>query len=120
MTTHQLFSDTDKKQIESLVFDASLEPRFNALSACLTWEDELPSGITIEAYDVLSSLWFTRSLMHQGLSFADHPINPEYCEKVWQQAIKEIPAWPGFKRLALDEKAKAYFSEMLKQEDALA
>jgi|GEM_PF-370884 len=115
--THQLFSERDRNLIETSVYDPALEPRFNALSGCLNWNDEAPSGITSEAYGVLSSLWVARSLMHQGLTFSDHPINPEYSQRVWQQAVHEIPNWPGFKRLVLSEEDKALYAELLADEN---
>jgi len=43
--TQQLLSDRDRQLVESLAYDSSLEPRFNALRSYLTWDDESPSGI---------------------------------------------------------------------------
>ena len=43
--TQQLLSDRDRQLVESLAYDSSLEPRFNALRSYLTWDDEPPSGI---------------------------------------------------------------------------
>lgn len=115
----ELFSENDRGLIEAAQFDSSLEPRFNALSATLVWEDEIPSNITPDAYDVLSSLWVARSLMHRGLTFADHPINPEASQRIWEQAVLEIPNWPGFKRLALSEKERVFYEQMLAEENPL-
>jgi hypothetical protein len=117
MLQNTLFISRDLKLIEELVLDPKLEPRFNALSAYLMWMDELPSGITSDGVDVLSSLWSARSLFHRGMSLADHPINPEYSRRVWEQALKEIPGWPGFQRLKLSEKDKSYFEEMIGKEN---
>ncbi|MBP6745276.1 hypothetical protein KA344_08570 [bacterium] len=73
MLQKTLFIPRDLKLIEELVLDPTLEPRFNAISAYLVWDDELPSGITPDGLDVLSSLWTARSLFHRGLTFSDHP-----------------------------------------------
>ncbi len=61
------------------------------------------------------SLWVARSLMHRGLTFSDHPINPEYSQRVWEQAIQEIPNWPGFQRLKLSSEDQKYYAEMLEK-----
>ena len=117
MLQKTLFIPRDLQLLENLVLDPSLEPKFNALSAYFLWEDELPSGITPDGLDVLQSLWTARSLFHRKLSFADHPINPEYSRRVWEQALKEIPNWPGFKRLTLSNEDKEYYERKLNQED---
>jgi hypothetical protein len=43
----------------------------------------------------------------------EEPLDPEYCRRIWQQAIEEIPDWPGFKRIVLDQKDKAFLTENL-------
>jgi len=116
MLQKTLFIPRDLKLIEELVLDPTLEPRFNAISAYLVWDDELPAGITPDGLDVLSSLWTVRSLLHRGLTFSDHPVNPEYCRRVWEQALKEIPNWPGFQRLQLSVEDQSYFDEMIGRE----
>jgi len=111
----QLFKEIDRESVESLVYDPSLEPNYNALAGHLMWFDELPSHITSAGIDVLSSLWVARSLMHRGLTFSDHPVNPEYSQRVWKQAIQEIPNWPGFQRLKLSVEDQKYYAEMLEK-----
>lgn len=115
MVQEPLFTGNDLRLIDSLVYDPSLEPSFEFLKACLVWSDERPDGLTPAAYDKLCSLWVARSLLHNGLDFSDHPINPEYCRKLWQRAIEEIPDWPGFKRLTLTQKDKVYYREELEK-----
>ena len=109
----QLFSQEDRERIDSLVFDSSLTPEFNAVSACLFWDDELPSNMTREGRNVVRLLWIVRSLPHRGLTFDDDDLDPEACRRLWEQATEEIPLWPGFKRLTLSEKDKAYFEDWL-------
>ncbi|MDP3508428.1 MAG: hypothetical protein Q8T09_10595 [Candidatus Melainabacteria bacterium] len=117
MLQKTLFIPRDLQLIEELVLEPTLEPRFNAISAYLVWDDELPSGITPDGLDVLSSLWTARALFHRGLTFSDHPVNPEYSRRVWEQALKEIPSWPGFQRLQLSEADQSYFEEMIGKEN---
>ncbi len=108
-----LFSEQDKELIESLVFDSSLMPEFNAISACLYWDDELPEDVTVEGMKVVRQLWMARGYLHRGLTFDDHDLNPEALRRFWEQATKEIPDWPGFKRLVLNKKDQAYFETWL-------
>jgi hypothetical protein len=112
-----LFSQKDRDILQSQKYDASLRPGFNALTYCLVWDDEHPMGVSREGHDVLATLWLGRRLMHQGLTFADHPVNPDFCRNVWQQAIEEIPDWPGFKRLTLNEQDRTYFEKNFAVED---
>lgn len=112
-----LFTKNDLKLVRELVYNPDLEPGFNALSGYLTWDDELPSGITPDGLDVLQSLWTARSLLHRGLVLSDHPINPDYCQRVWNMATEEIPNWPGFKRLTLNEVDQSYYQEMLAKQN---
>ncbi|MCW5824007.1 MAG: hypothetical protein KIT34_14480 [Cyanobacteria bacterium TGS_CYA1] len=112
-----LFLDRDKRLIDALVFDQSLKPKFNDLADYFFWLDELPENFTPEGFDILASLWLGRSLLHQGKKLEDHPINPEHCIRVWNQALVEIPNWPGFKRLSLNEADNKLFQECLANEN---
>ncbi len=108
-----LFIEKDRALIEGLKYDPSLEPGFNALSGVLVWPDELPSNITPMGHDVLDTLWTGRSLLHRGLNLSDVPINPAFCINVWDRALIEIPNWPGFKGLALNETDKEFLNKNL-------
>jgi hypothetical protein len=103
-----LFIGKDLQLIQNLRYDPALTPSFEGLRGCLIWDDERPDGLSPEAYNYLSSLWGARSLLHKGLSLSDHPINPEYATDIWQRALKQVPNWPGFKRLKLTEKDAQY------------
>jgi hypothetical protein len=113
----QLFSEKDKELIESLVFDSSLAPEFNAVSACLYWDDEISWYMTPAGIKIVRLLWIARSLLHRGLTCDDHDFNPEACRQLWKQATEEIPDWPGFKRLVLSKKDKEYFEKWLAVEN---
>jgi len=87
----------------------SLEPSYKILKGCLTWSDESPFGLTPDGYGELCDLWIARSLLHKGLTLADHPLAPKYCEDLFQRAIHQVSSWPGFQRLTLCEKDLAYY-----------
>lgn len=118
MLQSQLFTTNDLNLVRDLVHDPSLKPRFNELSGYLTWDDELPPGVTPGGLDILQSLWTARSLLHRGLQLTDHPINPKYCQQVWNAANEEIPDWPGFKRLILNSADQSYYKQMLEAENS--
>ena len=105
-----LFSEQDKELIESLVFDTSLMPEFNAVSTCLYWDDELPGNISREGLKMVRILWMARGYVHQGLPFDDYKPGPEFIRRIWEKATEEVPDWPGFKRLVLNKKDKEYFT----------
>lgn len=106
-----VFSRKDLELIQSLVYDPTLEPSYEYLKGCLVWSDERPNGVTPDAYRNISSLWVARSLLHRGLTLADHPINPAYAQDIWDRAIHQIGNWPGFKRLTLSQKDLNYYEE---------
>ncbi len=105
------FNDQDLELIKSLKYDPSLEPNFEALKGCLIWDDERPMGLSSEAYRTVSSLLVARSLLHKGLTLDDHPINADYCKKVWASAQQQISDWPGFRRLTLSDKDRKYLND---------
>jgi hypothetical protein len=115
MDDEPVFTGNDLRLMESLVYDANLEPSYEFLKGCLVWTDERPEGLTPAAYDKLGSLWIARSLLHRGLDFSDHPINPEYCRNLWERAIRQVSNWPGFKRLTLSEKDKRYYETKMNE-----
>ncbi len=114
--TQQLLSDRDRQLVESLAYDPSLEPRFNALRSYLTWEDESPSGITPNGYDTLSDLLIARAFLYHGFEL------PELCDRrhfadIWNRAIAEKLKWPGFNRLVLSATDREYYDRVLNEED---
>lgn len=47
------FSENDLEQIELLVFNPKLKPKFDTIKFCLIWEDEKPLKLSIDGYDKL-------------------------------------------------------------------
>jgi hypothetical protein len=67
---------------------------------------------------------FARASNHTcGLSIrtdgrqTQHRYTDKVKHRVWEQALKEIPNWPGFKRLKLSEKDQEYYEQKIKQND---
>lgn len=109
------FNDQDLELMKSLKYDPSLKPNYESLKGCLIWKDERSDDLSPDAYHIVSSLFVARSLLHQGLTFDDHPVDPEYCKNLWVIAQKQIADWPGFKRLTLNDEDRKYLEERVAQ-----
>jgi hypothetical protein len=105
----------DLKKIEALVFQPELEPSYEVIKDALIWSDERPEDLSSEGYEKLIDLWIARSLIHKGIPFSDWRLDPEYFEKVWSEATKQNFKWPGFNRLHLSNKDKAYYLSQQEQ-----
>jgi hypothetical protein len=113
----ELFTGNDLKIMQALVYDSACEPGYEMLKGVLVWSDERPEGLTPDAYKNLCDLWVARSFLYHGRNFADTSLlNPEYYKNQWQCGLSQVPAWPGFKRLALNEKDKAYFTACMSEQ----
>lgn len=110
---HFEFVGKDLELMKSLKYDPELKPNYESIKGCLIWKDERSDDLSPDAYHIVSSLFVARSLLHQGLSLDDHPIDPELCKKLWAQAQQQISEWPGFKRLTLSAEDKAYFEDQI-------
>ena len=108
-----IFSEYDRELLNSLVFDPSLKPEFNAVSACLYWDDECPETITPLGRRQLRIMWYTRAYLHTDNSFVGAGEHEQYHRAWWEQALLEVPTWPGFKRLTLSEEDRAFFTKNL-------
>jgi hypothetical protein len=108
-----IFSEYDRELFKSLVFDPSMKPEFNAVSACLFWDDEYPKDITSLGLRQLRILWYSRAYLHTDNSFAGAGEHEPSRRAFWEQALQEIPTWPGFKRIALSEEDRAFFTKNL-------
>lgn len=104
-------TDKDIELIQTQPYDSTLMPNFESLKGCLVWKDERPRGLSLDAGRVINSLLVGRNLLHRGLTLDDHPINAEYCKKVWALAQQQISNWPGFKRLTLSAEYKMYLDD---------
>lgn len=108
MDFEPIFKEKDLQLIESLSYDSSLKPCFDVMRNCLVWADERPEGLSPAGYESLIDLWIARSFLHEGKDFSSHSLDPQYFEDVWKRAKAQNFNWPGFMRLALDDRDREY------------
>lgn len=99
----------DRKAIEDLKHDSSLEPSFDVIKNCLVWDDERPTGVTSAGYELICDLLIVRSFLHQGIPREKWGLAPEYFSAVWDDARTQGLRWPGFERVELSVAEKQYF-----------
>lgn len=107
------FTGNDLEVMRSLKYDPTLKPNYESLRGCLFWKDERSDELSPDGYKLVNSLIIARSLLQQGLTLDDHPIDPDYCKNLWAIAQKQIADWPGFKRLTLNEEDRKYLEEKM-------
>jgi len=118
-----VFSGKDLKLIEGLVYNPDLEPGYELLRGCLIWDDERPDwcssegALSREGEANLTSLWAMRNSLHLGCDLSACSIDPDYTRDIWERAQKQVPNWPGFKRLTLSQKDKEYLEHEAASED---
>ncbi len=108
----KLFSEQDKRIIESTPFNPHLKPIFNAMRSHLFWEDEIPRGLTVHALEIIGDLQIARAHLYHGLSL-HRLLDPNVFILVWNQALSENVRWSGFERLELSSEDKAYYEQCL-------
>ena len=107
-------STKDAELLKSLVFNVDAEPNFDLLKYCLTWSDERPmEPLSSEGSEFLSDLWIVRGFIHRSLPKDKWGLDPKYFEEVWEFGLGNCEQWPGFRRLFLSEKDKAYLTSCL-------
>ncbi|WP_156339178.1 hypothetical protein [Chondromyces crocatus] len=97
------FSSTDREKINRLEHDPSSTPLYEHLRDCLVWPDEEPPFISKDGFLLLGSLWAIRGFIHRGLSPDNWDHKPLVYQKIWQDALDDVPQWPGFKRLEISD-----------------
>ncbi|MBP0023596.1 MAG: hypothetical protein J7540_06300 [Roseofilum sp. SID2] len=103
------FSGRNLELIEALVYNPTLEPSYDIMRDSLVWDDERPAGLDREGYKKLIDLWSARSFIHKGIPFSNHSLDPEYFERVWNEARGQGFQWPGFYRLHLSKRDREYY-----------
>lgn len=110
MKIHQ--SDLDI--LNKLTFDSSATSSFEYVKYCLIWSDERPANrLSAEGQELLNDLWSIRGFIHRSVPTKEWGLDPKYFEDVWNFGLKQIPEWPGFKRIVLSEAEKAYLTDCL-------
>ncbi|AKT37849.1 hypothetical protein [Chondromyces crocatus] len=113
------FSELDREKIERLEYDPASEPSYELVKSHLVWPDEEPTAVSEAAYDLLCILWFIRGLMHRHVPPAHWGPDAAALQNAWQDALREIPRWPGFKRLELSEADRAFLDRCTREEREL-
>lgn len=116
MDSKNLFSERDREILESLIYNPDLEPSYEGLKSCLIWADEQPRGLSSEGYETVCNLWIARAHLYHGLELPE-PLEPQFYIDIWNKAVADEIKWPGFNRLSLSDKDKAYYLEKLNSED---
>jgi hypothetical protein len=108
------FAESDRAVLAELVFDPACEPSYELMKSCLVWPDERPLRISKEGYALLGDLWAVRGFLHRVVPLSQWGLDPTYFQTVWQNALVDVPEWPGFKRIDLSESDRAYLAACLK------
>ena len=100
-----LFSESDRRLIETLVYDPGLVPGYEVLRGCLVWQDENRDDLSREGQRRIHDLQAARSLLFHRTARTGQwsaetekffeSIRPKY-RAIWGQAIAENLRWPGF------------------------
>jgi hypothetical protein len=114
MSSEPLFNESDLELIQSLNFDASLKPSYHPLKGCLTWNDEKIDNLSPSGYEIIGDLWIVRSYIHLDKDLKT-TLDPEYFRDIWVRAEQQIPNWPGFKRLELNDEDRTYLETSLQE-----
>jgi hypothetical protein len=109
------FQPDDRDILQTLVFDPTAEPAFELMKSCLVWPDERPVRISKDGYELLGDLWAIRGYLHRSVPSEQWGLDPAYFREVWTNALRDIPDWPGFKRLDLSDEARAYLARCLEE-----
>ncbi|MDR2209732.1 MAG: hypothetical protein LBE22_12430 [Azoarcus sp.] len=103
--------------LNGLLYDENAKPSFGFYKNCLVWPDEGEHApLSREGQEFLADLLITRGFIHQQLPYEEWGVTPQswkYFTKIWEFGLKNIPNWPGFKRLGLFEADKKYMKECL-------
>lgn len=102
------FKREDRVHLESLTFDPMCEPSYEWIRACLIWPDERPTKISSDGYELLGDLWIVRGFIHKHVPRERWGLDPEYFQEVWENALVDVPNWPGFRRMQLSISDQAY------------
>jgi hypothetical protein len=109
------FTAAELNALDRLPFDEKVEPYYDPLRSSLRWFDEELQGAVGESYEHLLDLVIVRGWIHQGRERESwNALGPTtYFSEMWDEAMNGAPNWPGFKRIKLSEKDRAYFEREL-------
>ncbi|MFO0696978.1 MAG: hypothetical protein U0230_25620 [Polyangiales bacterium] len=108
-----MIPDRDRRAIESLVLDPEAEPSFEFLKSCLVWPDEISADISPPGYDFLADLLVYRGFVHRRKSIDELRELAGPYKRAWAHALETGLRWPGFQRLELSPRDRAYLERCL-------
>ena len=111
-----MLSDADRALVEHLAFDGAATPAWNEITACLTWPDELPSGLTPHGYDYMRDLLGARGFIHRAIPIEDWDRGWTERADRWNEALGAGLRWNGFQRIALTTEQRVLLERRLRDE----
>ena len=107
------FSAEDRQLIETLEYNPSLKPGYEALKGCLVWDDEglFIVGLSEDGREKLADLWIARLILFHDLD--RHTLDDSYFKDAWNLAVAQLQGWPGFNRLVLSAEDRAFYEHCL-------
>lgn len=118
MADDQLFSADDLRIIEAMVYNPSLQPKFQASNGALMWSDEWPpDDMSPTGFDIITKLWVARSFMFHGRDFGPPDEYSAHLTDVWNRARALKIKWPGFQesRLSLSPQDRMFFESQQRE-----
>ena len=106
-------SAADRALVEALAFDARADVAYDAITACLVWADEVPSGLTSAGYETVRDLLGARGYLHRGIPFDAWDRGRTERVELWNAALAQGLRWPGFRRLTLTHDQRALLERHL-------
>lgn len=107
-------SHHDREALGRLVYDPGATPSFEMLKCCLLWPDERAKNVSPAGYELLTDLWAVRGFMHRMVPRSEWGLDPAHFERAWEFGMREIPRWPGFKRIVLGDAERVYLEQCLR------
>lgn len=108
MNTNAILKTYEKNSqfLDSMPFDPNSKFQYELMSGAVIWNDETIGNLPFDLISSLRLIWAYRSSL-----YLEKP-RKEF-EKVWNEAIRLFPNWPGFhpSRIQPEEKVITYYKE---------
>ena len=79
----------------------------------------MPEQFTGDVREFLYDLLIVRGFIHKSIPKDKWGFDSAYLLSVWDEGLRLVPNWPGFRRLSLSSEEKSYLDQCL-YEDAQA
>ena len=111
--THVQMPNRDRKIIDALQFDPTLEPDYDALRDMILWWDEFPRNLTPVGHEIMHDVLIARSFLfhHPQLRLPCIALDGvDRRRQVWNEFAAEFPSWPGLRRTRLSAAEQAFYA----------